>query len=93
MTKRGAKYDPSKTVSSSGLKLGFPTPLNEGGDDTLTASNLGGAGAAAEAAATKHPKSGQGKLFIINRYRYNCNQCERVCGLRKISLFVHVSRT
>ena len=69
MTKRGAKFDPSDTVSSSGLKLGFPTPLNEGGDDNLKASDLGGAGSAAVAAASKHPKTGQGKLFLINRYR------------------------
>ena len=61
MTKRGAKYNPTSTVLSSGLKLGFPTPLAKGGSDSLKASTLDGAGAKAKAAAAKHKKGGLGE--------------------------------
>jgi len=71
MTKRGAKFDPTESVPSTGLKIGFPTSIANGGTDTLQASTMAGAGSEAMAAVKNHPSHGLGKLFIINRFGAN----------------------
>ena len=68
MTKRGANFDPSKSVDSSGLKITFPTAIQNGGEDSLQKPTLKGAGSEAMEAIANHPGKGIGKMFIINRF-------------------------